>query len=264
MPRPSRPTADELFQRELTERGLSFAIEESGIYRIEIGTVTASVSLDNIRRNYVRDKDPEAIARFAEQLKADFFGEIPDWKTAKRGVRFSLEPSDYASGFQDTLHDVLTDNLVKVFVVTPPDGSRISWISNSMVSKWGTTPDAVRREAAKNMDKLASETVLEIDDVDGVKLGMLSTTDTPFKASLILTKKFRSIVKPVLGWPVLAVAPARDFVFVLSLEDRGFLGRLGKVVLREFKESGHPITAEVLEVGDHGIKAIGSFAPRNQ
>ena len=63
-----------------------------------------------------------------------------------------------------------------------------------------------------------------------------------------------------MGWPVLAVAPARDFVYVLSTDHTKFLPRLGAVVMREYQESGYPITAEVLSIDDNGITAIGSFA----
>ena len=263
MPRSSRPSADTVFQKELSGRGLRFAINDDGLYVIEIGGITAKVSLENLRRNYARDTDPAAIARFAEQLSVNFFAEVPDWKTARRNIRYSLEPSDYASGFQETLHELLTEDLVKIFVLTSPDESRISWISNSMISAWGVARDLVIREAEKNMEKIAGETVLEIEDIDDAKLGMLSTAQTPFKASLVLTKKFRTMVKPVFGWPVYVVTPARDFVFVISQNDRSFLGRLGGVVLREFEGSGYPITADVLEVSDQGLTAIGSFAPKS-
>lgn len=73
---------------------------------------------------------------------------------------------------------------------------------------------------------------------------------------------FRNLVEPELGWPVYVVVPARDFAFVISKKDQALLGQLGTVVLREFNESGYPITADVLEVGDNGLTAIGSFAPK--
>ena len=88
---------------------------------------------------------------------------------------------------------------------------------------------------------------------------MLSTEETPFKASLILSPAFRELVSPTLGWPVYVVVPSRDFAFVIRREDRDFLDRLGHVVVREYDNSGYSITTDVLEVSDDGIKAIGSF-----
>ncbi len=114
------------------------------------------------------------------------------------------------------------------------------------------------------MNQLVAETKLEIKEIDGVKLGMLSTNETAFKASLILSEGFRDLVRPTHGWPVFVVAPTRDFVYVIPYDKHDFLGRLGGVVLREYNESGHQVTADVLEVGDDGVSAIGSFAPKGR
>lgn len=262
MTKSSKPSADDLFQLELANRKLSFVLTDDELYRIQIGDITATVNLENIRRNYERDNDADAIVRFARQLDVDVFDDNPDWESVKPHLRFSIEPSDYESGFDDTLHEIVSDELVKVFVFTPPDGSRISWITHSTLADWKVTREAVVAQADANMNRLVANTKLEIKEIDGVKLGMLSINDTPFKASLILAERFRELVSPTHGWPVYVVAPARDFVYIIPRADRAFLGRLGAVVLREYNGSGHPVTADVLEVGDEGVAAIGSFAPK--
>ncbi len=258
----STPTADELFQSQLAQRGLPYTINDDGLYEITVGDVNATVSLENIRRNYARDQDQDAISRFAEQLTFEFFDNVPTWADVQPFVRYSLEPSDYESGFEDTVHETVNDDLVKVFVYIPPDGSRISWITNDIVADWQVTRDAVVGLANRNMDLIVSESRLESQDIDAVPLGMIHTEETPFKASLILSSRFRTLVSPSHGWPVYVVAPARDFVYVVPNANRDFLGRLGSVVLREYNESGHPLTQDVLEVGDSGVTAIGSFAPQ--
>jgi hypothetical protein len=48
-------------------------------------------------------------------------------------------------------------------------------------------------------------------------------------------------------------------VYVVKGDDREFLGRLGGVVVQEYRESGHPITKDVLELSDAGITAIGTY-----
>lgn len=260
----SIPNADALFQAELDQRGLEYTINGDGLYEITLGDVVATVNLDNVRRNYERDKDREAISRFAEQLTTDFFGNIPTWEDVQPLVRYSLEPSDYEHGFADTLHQVVTDELVKVFVYVSPDGSRISWITDDILAEWQTARDTVIALANKNMDQLVSETELEIEEIDDVPLGMLNSQETAFKASLILSSEFRDLVSPSHGWPVYIVVPARDFVYVIPQSNRDFLGRLGTVVVREYNESGYPITQDVLEVGDDGVTAIGSFAPKGE
>ncbi len=260
----SNPTADELFQMELAKRNLPFAIINDGLYKIQIGDVTATINLENIRRNYKRDNDADAIARFAGQLETNAFNVIQNWEAVKSLVRFSIEPSDYEFGFDNLLYEAVTEDLVKIFVFTSPDGSRISWITLSMLADWNVTRETVVSQANTNMNQLVADTLFEIEEIDGVKLGMLTTNETPFKASIILSEQFRELVSPTHGWPVYVVAPARDFVYVVPREHRDFLGRLGAVVLREYKESGYPVTRDVLEVGDEGVTAIGSFAPKSR
>jgi hypothetical protein len=253
-------TADELFQAELTRRGLKYSIADDGQYEIALGEMDASVSLANIRRDFERDGDPAAIARFVEQLVRRQQPARPGWPEVKPLLRYSLEPSDYDVDFGEILHEGLTENLLKLFVFVSEDGSRISWIGTPHLTEWQVSRQEIMAQADANMDQLAGETTLEVDEIDGVKLGMLSTEETPFKGSLILSPRFREIVEPMLGWPVLAVVPVRDFVYVLARQNIEFLGRLGGVALREYQESGHPVTLEVLEVSDQGLKAIGTFA----
>lgn len=264
MATPSDATADELFQRELASRSYLFTITEEGLYQVQIGKITATVNLENVRRNYERDNDAEAIARFAKQLDVDCFDEALGWEAVQSLVRYSIEPADYENGFDDTLHESVTDALVKVFVFVTQDGARISWITHSMLADWKVTRETVVSRATANMNQLATDSSLKVQEIDGVPLGMLRTDALPFKASLILTERFRELVRPTHGWPVYVVVPSRDFVYVIAKANHNFLGRLGGVVLQEYGESGYPVTADVLEVGDDGVSAIGSFAPKGR
>jgi hypothetical protein len=174
-------------------------------------------------------------------------------------VRYSLEPNDYETGLEDVFFNVVSAELLQVFVYTPADGSSITWIDDSMLVDWGVTRELVALEAEKNMAEIVAGASLEVDDIDGNHLGMIATEETSFKASLILSPQFRSLVSPALGWPVRVVVPCRDFVYVVRCDKPEFLPRLGGVVVREFHSSGHSITKDVLEVSNDGIKAIGTF-----
>jgi hypothetical protein len=254
------PTADELFRAELDRRGIAYSFTAEGTYAIDLGGTSLDTSLENIRRNYERDGDATAIIRFVDQLTLDHFASVPTWDDVRPYVRYSLEGLDFhGSLLDDVLFDRVTDGLCKIYVYTPPDGSYITWINHFTVDDWGVSRDEIAQQAEVNMREIVKSTELECSDVDGVKLGMLSTQETPFKASLILSPAFRDFVAPVLGWPVYAVAPCRDFVFVLSVEDRDFLGRLGHTVIKQYRQSGYPITKDVLEVSDSGVAAIGTY-----
>ncbi|MCR9202028.1 MAG: hypothetical protein NXI04_25580 [Planctomycetaceae bacterium] len=255
--------ADELFQTALKRRNLSYSLSEDGHYIVQLGEVTARISLENVRRDFARDHDTAAIDRFAEQLDEHFFDTDVGWGSAAPFVRYCLEPSDYATGFAQTLHEFVTDSLVRIFVCTSPDGSRITWISHDMMVRWGVPESDVRAQADRNMSQLVQQTTLQVQAAGDVHLGMLAIDEVAFKASLLLAPGFRSLVEPEFGWPVLAVAPARDFVYVLSSEQTDFVPRLGAVVMREYRESGYPITPEVLSIDENGITAIGSFARKH-
>lgn len=256
-------TADELFQAALKRRGFVFSITEAGLYQVQLGDGSATISLENIRRNFARDQDATAVEHFARHFDEQLLVTETAWDQAAPYVRFSLEPSDYATGFDNTLHNRVTDSLVQIYVVTTPDGSRITWISHDMMARWGVRQEDVRAAAETNMAQVVKQTKLEVQAAGDVDLGMLSMEDTPFKASLILSAEFPKLVSPQFGWPVFVVAPARDFVYVLSQSSANFLPRLGKVVLREYKQSGYPVTAEVLAVGDEGLTAVGAYANKD-
>ena len=92
---------------------------------------------------------------------------------------------------------------------------------------------------------------------DGNALGMIPV-DSPYKASVIFAQAFKRLVEDEFGWPVLVVIPCRDFIYVVA-DNSPLLGKMGSVVVKEFRNSGYPITTEVLRVSDEGIEAIGQF-----
>lgn len=114
------------------------------------------------------------------------------------------------------------------------------------------------------MSVLLNKSELKVDEIESVKLGLLSSKELSFKASMILSPNFREFISPDLGWPVFVVAPCRDFIYILPHEHKEFLGRLGRVVIDEYNNSGYPITKDVLEISDNGIKAILTFSEPNK
>jgi hypothetical protein len=252
-------TADELFRGELDRRGIEYSLTSDGDYAILIDGTNLTISLENIRRDYERDGDFEAIIRFVDRVTGDHFSRTPSWDEVRADLRYSLEPMDYGTALDEVLFDRVTDGLCKVYAYTPADGSYITWINHFTVEGWGASREEIVQQAEVNMRGIVANAKLECTKVDGVKLGMLSTEATPFKASLILSTAFRDLVSPELGWPVYVVVPCRDFAYVISVKDGAFLGRLGGVVFEQFRESGYPITKDVLEVSDAGIVAIGTF-----
>ncbi|MFX1238849.1 MAG: hypothetical protein ACFFAS_16440 [Promethearchaeota archaeon] len=84
-------------------------------------------------------------------------------------------------------------------------------------------------------------------------------TNSLLKASLILSPNLKERVKSFIEWPILALVPCRDFVYVISEENIDLVEKLGSIVLKEYSQSGYPITTEVLKISDDDINVIGKY-----
>jgi hypothetical protein len=155
------------------------------------------------------------------------------------------------------VRDEITDTVCRVLIVTDEDEGALSWVTRAHLARWGVDERDARAAADRNQARLIAALALEIKDVDEMKIGMVPL-ESALKASVILAPTFKQLAAP-LGWPVLAVVPCRDFIYLLAERDRALLGRMGAVVQREYRGSGYPITTEVLRIADDGIEAIGKF-----
>jgi hypothetical protein len=247
------PTIELLFREELKRRNIPFLRAEEGVFVISLSGTECSISLENIERTIARDSGgTEAIASFVEGLLATQI-ELPDWPQAEPGIRLSLEASDYEFG--TTIYHSISKGAVRVLVYTDPDEHRISWLTSNHLLKWHVSEAALQQVANRNMNDLLSRTTLEIKKLGMAAIGLLSTHSV-FKASLLLCSDLREFVAP-LGWPVFGVAPCRDFAYLFS--DESLIPKLGTVVMHEFQGSGYPITSEVLEISDKGVRAVGAY-----
>jgi uncharacterized protein YtpQ (UPF0354 family) len=246
-----------LFERELARRGLAFRRDlDSGRYILNARGLELVVSLDNIVREYRRDADPTRITRFVDTvLAADV--DHAAWPQAQGSIFHCLEPSDHVE--RSELRSAVSDRVDRVPVLFAAATGRITWVSEAMLHDWQITMEELAATALANLASLLTETRIEHNDIDGVRLGHFASS-LPFKSALMLAPNLRQRVEPLIGWPLYAVAPARDFLYLWAAEHADFAGRVGGVVVDEFTKSGYPISTEVFEISDGGIKAIGAFA----
>jgi len=127
-----------------------------------------------------------------------------------------------------------------------------------MLQKWNVSREDALAAADANMAELIAGKRPEVQEIDGMKLAMVPVSSV-FKASVIFAPNFKDFVSDVVGWPVLVVIPCRDFIFVIPEKDKALLNRMGRVVQDEFRNSGYPVTTEVLRISDNEIEAIGKF-----
>jgi hypothetical protein len=244
-----------LFVDELARRNIEVKVDDDGNYAIAVNGLTMKVSLENLSRDFERDRDPDRVVSFVDTVTTLL--ELPDWQEAEPRVRWQLEPSDHKFG--DTLRDAVSDQVALVLVYVDPSETQIRWLTSADAERWHKTRDELMAAALRNMDGLLRDAKIETTDIDEHSLGILNSEYTAFKAALLYSPNLREVVEPVVGWPLFAVMPCRDFVYVLNQEDEPLLERMGQVVLREHAQSGYPISTEVFEISDEGVRAIGAF-----
>jgi hypothetical protein len=249
-------TARRLFESELQKRNVSFSGPDAqGLYEVRIAGTDLTISINNIARDYSRSSDSKIVEQFVDRVLAT--RAVPPWEQAKPLMFFSAEPADHQFG--DSIHWSVTDKVSRVLVVTDLNEGTVTWVTPGMLKNWHVSQDEAVQAASTNMNRLLEGKQPELAGaIDGMSLGVVPVNSV-FKASTIFAPNFKEFATKKLGWPVLAVIPCRDFIFVLSEKDKALLNRMGAVVQKEYRQSGYPITTEVLRVSDEGISAVGSF-----
>ncbi|WP_299972909.1 hypothetical protein [uncultured Pseudoteredinibacter sp.] len=248
-------SVEQLFETELKEKNVSYEKEERFLYRVETSDGKRDISIFNLHQNYLRDRDPEAIKRFVKNILQPITGDL-SWSQLKEGIYPSLEPSDYRF-VDEVIHKRLADTSIVVMAYFNSELNQIRFISDKDLKNIGIGVQAAWAQAYRNIDSIMDVTDVSFKDIDGQLLGMVEANE-PYKASLILSNRLKVKIEKEIGWPVYAVAPARDFVYLFSKEG-GLVSKVGAVVVREFKNSGYPISTDVWELSDSKQTAIGAY-----
>lgn len=246
-----------VFKKAIADQGFVISdITEDELVCVVKGDFELKVSLDNLRKEFAQENDEDVISEFAAAI-ASAGAEIPSWDLAKIKVFPSFFPSDYDYGA--FVNFPVTEMFHTVFVYEEKLSKK--WIDEDQVEKWNIDNETLVRHAIANLDREFEEAKLEVEEIEGRKLGFLETEEETKKAVFVLSKKLQEKVRKVLGWPIYVVIPVRDFVYLFSEADSDFfIERVGGVVIKEYNESGYPITPEILRISDEGIEAIGRYA----
>lgn len=234
-------------------------------FRVRLPAGDAVISLENLRRDITRDGDGdagdgdggrhEAVDAFVAALGRAPRG-LPGWPDARPGLRWALESRTL--DLTDVVHEALTPQLAAVLCHVDDHEALASFVSPRTLEAWSLDRERARQHALENMAALLARTEIEVGEVRGAPLGMFSTPSI-HKASLLLAPALKERVATAIGWPLLAVAPCRDFAYVFA--DESLIAPMAATVMREHQESGYPLTTEVLRIADDGLEAIGAFGP---
>ena len=228
--------------------------------RVELGGRAFAVYLDNLRR---RIQMGDALDVAVSDFVASLAGPPRELDPASRrdGLRLMLEQAVVLDG-TDTVNKSASPEVAISLVWIDDPETRIRLVQRRLLAEWQLDEQDAWGVAAANMDRLLAASPLKVmDGNQGLRLGMLETNSV-FKASLLVAPGLRAHVAPRLGWPVFAVAPCRDFLYLVPDDAREQLGRMGAVVVREFTQSAYPLSPEVFQISDSGIRPIARFQPK--
>ena len=245
-----------LFDDELRQRGFQFSIDaESGRHVVELHNgQKLFVCLSNLERELAKDGDLGRISRFADSVLSST--NASNLNLSRDQLYWCLEPTDYIDRAEYRVS--ISERADRVLVHLSPGQRHITWVNAEMLSSLNLTEEEAGAIAFENLGKALSESSVEAIDIDGVQLGFLATS-LPFKSSLTLAPNLEKIAGEKLGWPLLAVFPDRDFLYMWAAQHTGFVQRVGTVVLNEYAKAAYSISTEVFEISDEGIHAVGDF-----
>lgn len=244
---------ENLFESELQRRGIRFKIDsESERYSLEVEGNKFLVSLNNLKRDVKIDNNYDRIPRFIDSILIS-----SDIKLSSDQMYWSLEPNDYKESA--TYRVPISDLVDRVLVHLSTDHRVITWVTSDMLITLGLSEVQASDIAFRNLAKVLSNSKIEFSVIHGVNLGFIDTS-IPFKSSLILAPNLRECAEGLLGWPLMAVVPDRDFLYLWAARHAEFASKVGHVVVREYSQASYPISTEVYEISEDEIKAIGHFA----
>jgi hypothetical protein len=244
-----------LFEAELLKRCLTFGVDaETGRYAIALGSERSLVSIENLERDVARNGDAGRVSGFVDAIVAA--RSVRGGNLSADRLYWCLEPNDYKE--KADFRVALSDQVDRVLVHVTPDGGVVTWVRPDMLHSLGLSDSDAAARAFANLARALSEATVESQDVEGVQLGFIGTS-LPLKASLILAPNLREIVGAALGWPLVAVVPDRDFLYLWAARHTEFAHRVGAVVAREYSKAPYPISTEVYEITENKIRAIGEF-----
>jgi len=151
--------------------------------------------------------------------------------TADRLYWFA-EPNDYEVSAE--IRAPVSPRLDRVLVHVTGDGGLIRWVAHAHLDKAGLTATDAAERAWANLDLAVRQAQVTTGEIAAATVVMLAATESPSKASLLLAPALREVVEDVIGWPVLAVAPDRDFVILWNAGRRDLITGMGSVVCREY------------------------------
>lgn len=248
--------ASSLFELELVRRGVGYTRVDNFRYRLTAPAGTLDVEMTNLTRavTAARDTTEEQalVAAWVDSIliaasTGAHSAGVEDlfWSLTLRGA---LPPS------HPYVHPI-SPRLDRSLTATVHGGALLSHPTAHDLAAMAVDEQAAADAAFANLDAQLAMASVQTGAAGDTTLGWL-VSDFPAKASLLLAPALRELIAPKLGWPLLAVAPTRDFLIMWPADKPELAPQLGRTVSREYHGSPHPLSTEVFRL-DGRITAVG-------
>ena len=168
-------------------------------------------------------------------------------------ANMSLELRGEGNGFMPNVRP-FAEHYCEELVIDLPHATRST--NTDDLERWGVSLDQALVIARKNLR--------EISDGDWTELrsGVFATPwkDNYDSSRLLLTETVRGL--PLAGNPV-AVAPARDHVYVAGSDDADALQAMMELAIQAYQEEGRPYCLYPIELGEDGDWRTCQLAPKH-
>ncbi len=251
-----------LFEDELRKRDVPFSIDpESGRHAVEANGGRLLISLENLERDVARDGDTGRVVHFVDVVLASS-GAADDSLSADR-LYWCLEPGDHVD--KADFRVALSDRVDRVLTHISADGRMITWVAPTMLATLSLTEAEAGAKAHDNLgSKLRAKRSSRSRTLTACN-SAISARRSPSSPPSSSAPNLREVIGADAG---LAASrpwlPDRRLSLPLGRPTcRIQVGRVGGVVVEEYSKAAYPISTEVYEISDEGVRAIGEF-PREQ
>lgn len=248
----------EVMQEALESQGASEIEFTEEHCRYKIGGFSYSIRYDALLRSFGEDPNPEVAVRFIQKFTPGT-DRYSTWDEAKTALVLGLERQDTI--LPDHPCKPIGNTVAQILGIVPDDGDSWRFVTDKMLADWGVDPAEAWAIADSNSNRRMAENGIESTELKGVKMWYFST-DSLEKAGYLAASGLKEFVKDKIGWPIVAIAPAQDFVLMIDAKDD--VSVLGYPAVNEHESSPFCLTTEVFEISDEGIQIIGEFRPDSE
>lgn len=249
----AREKVTQLFVQAVTAKGFSYSEVDTGFYRVDATHGPIEIRLENIIRDYQRDADETRVVGFFEQV-LEPVPTLASLDAASAGLYLSLEPTHVLN--DNVVHQRLgDDDVVAVLAHFIPGQGRITFISHDMLAAWQCEIDQAWSLAQENLNQIFAAAQCDVRMAGDVAMGFLQVAE-PYKASCILATNLKDKTEQSLGWPLYAITPDRDFVYLVADNIQPIIRNILQVANDQYAAAEYPIAAQLWRLDDEGVRTV--------